>query len=259
MARKPLIAGNWKLNTDLTSAKALATELVALTQGVDFNEREIAVCPPFPFLTEVNKILKTGSQNIALGAQNVLGSADSGAFTGEVSAPMVKSVGAKYALVGHSERRAIFGENDAGVNNALLRVQAAGLIPILCVGETQEEYELGITNSVNTLQLSKGLKGLSGDQVAKVVIAYEPVWAIGTGLSATPDIAQGVHFAIRSWLRQTYGDTVAEQVIIQYGGSVKPDTVDELMACPDIDGTLVGGASLSAKDFARICNFETTN
>lgn len=255
MARKPLIAGNWKMNTDLDSGVALAKELVELTKGVNPDDVEIAVCPPFPFLTEVLKVLETGPQKIALGAQNSY-FAEKGAYTGEVSAGMIKSIGAKYALVGHSERRAIFGETDEGVNNVVKAIQGAGIIPVLCIGETQEEYELGITNEVNTLQLSKALKGLSKEEVGNIVIAYEPVWAIGTGLSATPEIAQNVHAAIRSYLRKTYGDDVAERVIIQYGGSVKPDTVDELMACPDIDGALVGGASLSAKDFARICMFE---
>jgi len=255
MARKPLIAGNWKMNTDLQSAVALAQELVDLTKDVDPNECDIAVCPPFPFLTEVLKVLETGPQKIALGAQNAFYE-NTGAFTGAIAAPMIKSVGAKYVLVGHSERRAIFNEIDGDINRVVESVQAAGLVPILCIGETQEEYELGLNEEVCTLQLSKDLKGLTGEQVSNIVIAYEPVWAIGTGLSATPEIAQGVHAAIRAWLRKTYGNDVAEQVIIQYGGSVKPETVDELMACPDIDGALVGGASLKAKDFARICKFQ---
>lgn len=255
MVRKPLIAGNWKMNTDLDSAICLATELVELTKDVDPNEREIAICPPFPFLRDVLKVLESGPQKISLGAQNSFYE-NTGAFTGAVSAPMIKSVGAKYALVGHSERRAIFNEIDSDINRVVEKVQEAGLVPILCIGETQEEYELGLNEEVCTLQLSKDLKGLTGEQVKNCVIAYEPVWAIGTGLSATPEIAQGVHAAIRGWLRKTYGNDVAESVIIQYGGSVKPETVDELMACPDIDGALVGGASLSAKDFARICKFQ---
>lgn len=255
MARKPLIAGNWKMNTDLESAKALAQELVELTKDVNPDDREIAVCPPFLFLTEVSKILETSPQKISLGAQNSFYE-DSGAFTGAISGSMIKSVGAKYVLVGHSERRAIFNEDDSGINQVVTQVHNAGLTPILCIGETQEEYTLGLNEEVCTLQLSKGLKGLSPELVAKTVVAYEPVWAIGTGLSATPEIAQSVHAAIRAWLRKTYGNDVADQVIIQYGGSVKPETVDELMKCPDIDGALVGGASLSAKDFARICKFE---
>ncbi len=255
MSRKPLIAGNWKMNTDLTSAVELATELVELTKDVDPATREIAVCPPFPFLRDVLKVIEDGPQAISLGAQNSFYE-DAGAYTGAISAKMIKSVGCKYALVGHSERRAIFNEIDGDINKVVAKVQEAGVTPILCIGETQQEYELGLNEEVCTLQLSKDLAGLSKEQVANTVIAYEPVWAIGTGLSATPEIAQGVHAAIRKWLTRTYGSDVAEKVIIQYGGSVKPETVDELMACPDIDGALVGGASLDAKSFARICKFE---
>ena len=243
------------MNTDLTSAVALATDLVEMTKDVDPNEREIAVCPPFPFLRDVIAVLEKGPQKIALGAQNSFYE-DSGAFTGAVSAGMLKSVGCKYALVGHSERRAIFNEIDGDINKVVAKIQEAGVTPILCIGETQLEYELGLNEEVCTLQLSKDLAGLTGEQVANTVIAYEPVWAIGTGLSATPEIAQSVHGAIRAWLTRTYGKDVAEKVIIQYGGSVKPETVDELMACPDIDGALVGGASLDAASFARICKFQ---
>jgi triosephosphate isomerase (TIM) len=184
--------------------------------------------------------------------------------------------------VGHSERRAIFKEFDGDINHVVERIQEAGMVPILCVGETKEEYELGLNEEVCTLQLSKDLKGLTKEQVSKLgigsiqfvheistirtahqsrlrprsVIAYEPVWAIGTGLSATPAIAQSVHSAIRKWLRRQYGNEVAEVVRIQYGGSVTADTVDELMKCPDIDGALVGGASLTAKSFARIAMYK---
>jgi triosephosphate isomerase len=255
MVRKPFMCGNWKMNSDLTSAVALATDLVEMTKDVDPNEREIAVCPPFPFLRDVIAVLEKGPQKIALVAQNSFYE-DSGAFTGAVSAGMLKSVGCKYALVGHSERRAIFNEIDGDINKVVAKIQEAGVTPILCIGETQLEYELGLNEEVCTLQLSKDLAGLTGEQVANTVIAYEPVWAIGTGLSATPEIAQSVHGAIRAWLTRTYGKDVAEKVIIQYGGSVKPETVDELMACPDIDGALVGGASLDAASFARICKFQ---
>jgi triosephosphate isomerase len=150
----------------------------------------------------------------------------------------------------------LFSELDGDINHIVERVQESGITPILCIGESKEEYELGLNEAICTLQLSKDLKGLKPEVVSKMVIAYEPVWAIGTGLSATPEIAQGVHFAIRKWLRRTYGDDVAEMVRIQYGGSVTPETVDELMKCPDIDGALVGGASLVAKSFARICMFQ---
>jgi triosephosphate isomerase len=253
--RKPLIAGNWKMNTDLESATKLASDLVELTKDLNPDEVEVLVCPPFPFLTEVKKILDAGPQNIGLGAQNSFYE-NSGAFTGVTSAPMIKSVGAKYSLVGHSERRAIFNEVDGDINHVVERVLEAGITPVLCIGESLEEYELGLNEAVCTLQLSKDLKGLTKEQVASIVIAYEPVWAIGTGKVATPEIAQSVHAAIRGWLTRTYGDDVAQQVRIQYGGSVTPESVDELMRCPDIDGALVGGASLVAEKFARICKFE---
>ena len=233
--RLPFIAGNWKMNTDLKSAIALATEVAELTKTVDPKKVEIGICPPFPFLGQVGDIVSKSPANIKLGAQNCFYELK-GAYTGAVSAPMLKSVGCQYSLIGHSERRKIFSETDGAINHVVERVQEAGIIPILCIGETKEEYELGLNEEICTLQLCKDLKGLSPEQVSKIVIAYEPVWAIGTGLSATPEIAQGVHFAIRKWLRRIYGDDVAEMVRIQYGGSVTPETVDELMRCPDIDG-----------------------
>lgn len=210
------------------------------------------VCPPFPFLSAVNQAI--GGSNVKLGSQNCFYELK-GAFTGAVSAPMIKSVGCTYSLVGHSERRKIFKEEDGDINHVIERLQENDITPILCIGETKEEYELGLNEEICTLQLCKDLKGLTPEKVSKLVLAYEPVWAIGTGLSATPEIAQGVHFAIRKWLRKNYGNDVAEMVRIQYGGSVTPETVDELMRCPDIDGALVGGASLKAKDFARIAMF----
>ena len=242
------------MNTDLKSAIALATEVAELTKTCDPKKVEIAVCPPFPFLGQVGDIVSKSPSQIKLGAQNCFYELK-GAYTGAVSAPMLKSVGCQYSLIGHSERRKIFSETDGAINHVVERVHEAGIIPILCIGETKEEYELGLNEEICTLQLCKDLKGLTPEQVSKIVIAYEPVWAIGTGLSATPEIAQSVHFAIRKWLRRIYGDDVAEMVRIQYGGSVTPETVDELMRCPDIDGALVGGASLVAKSFARIAMF----
>ena len=252
--RLPFIAGNWKMNTDLKSAIALATEVAELTKTCDPKLVEIAVCPPFPFLGQVGDIVSKSPSQIKLGAQNCFYELK-GAYTGAISAPMIKSVGCQYSLIGHSERRKLFSETDGDINHVVERVQEAGIVPILCIGETKEEYELGLNEEICTLQLCKDLKGLTPEQVSKIVIAYEPVWAIGTGLSATPEIAQSVHFAIRKWLRRIYGDDVAEMVRIQYGGSVTPETVDELMRCPDIDGALVGGASLVAKSFARIAMF----
>jgi len=212
------------------------------------------LAPPFVFLNEVHKIVQSSPQKIKLGAQNCFYE-NSGAFTGATSASMIKSVGCSYSLVGHSERRKIFKEQDGEINRVIERLQENIITPVLCIGETKEEYELGLNEEICTLQLSKDLKGLTPEQVSKIVIAYEPVWAIGTGLSATPAIAQSVHYAVRKWLRKTYGNDVAEMVRIQYGGSVTPETVDELMRCPDIDGALVGGASLKAASFARIASF----
>ena len=245
--------GNWKMNTDLVSATKLAEDLVELTKGMDTREVEVVVVPPYPFLTDVKRIIE--GKGITLGAQNAF-SENKGAFTGAVSAPMLKSVGCEYILVGHSERRAIFNDSDGEINHIVEKILEADMTPVLCIGETKEEYELGLNEEICTLQLSKDLKGLSKDQVSKLVIAYEPVWAIGTGLTATPEIAQSVHAAIRKWLRRTYGNEIADGIRIQYGGSVTPETVDALMKCPDIDGALVGGASLKADSFARIAMFE---
>lgn len=200
-------------------------------------------------------MIKDTPQKIKLGAQNAYFESK-GAFTGAVSVPQIKSCGCQYCLVGHSERRKVFGESDLEFNMIVKKVHEAGLTPILCIGETKEEYELGLNEQICTIQLARDLQGLSPELVKKTVIAYEPVWAIGTGLTASPEIAQSVHKAIRNWLRKTYGDEVAETVRIQYGGSVTADNVDALMAQPDIDGALVGGASLTASSFARIVKFK---
>jgi triosephosphate isomerase len=194
------------------------------------------------------------SPAITLGAQTSFYE-NKGAYTGAVSAPMLKSVGCTYVLVGHSERRKIFTELDGDLNHVVERVQESSMIPILCIGESKEEYELGLNEAICTAQLAKDLKGLTPEQVAKIIIAYEPVWAIGTGLSASPAVAQSVHAAIRGWLRKTYGPVVADTVRILYGGSVTGETVDELMAQADIDGALVGGAALTSKSFARIAMY----
>lgn len=168
---------------------------------------------------------------------------------------MLASLGTTYCLAGHSERRKIFLENDHEINLTVKKIYESGMTPILCIGETKEEYELGLNEEICTIQLARNLKDITPEAVSKLVVAYEPVWAIGTGLTASPEIAQGVHFAIRKWLRKVYGNDVAELVRIQYGGSVTAENVDILMRCPDIDGALVGGASLTAPSFARIINF----
>jgi len=194
---------------------------------------------------------------VAIGAQNIYHEA-SGAFTGEMSAEMAKSIGCTHVLVGHSERRELFGETDEMTNLKTRKIIDSGMTAVLCIGETKDEYEAGQAKSVCARQLAAGLAGVEADEMTRVIIAYEPVWAIGTGLTATPAIAQSVHAGIRDWFRQNYGESVAGKIRIQYGGSVKPETVDELMEAPDVDGCLVGGASLNAEQFGRIFNYDTT-
>merc|ERR1711871_1935957 len=192
---------------------------------------------------------------VGLGAQDCYYEA-SGAYTAAVSTSMLKSVGSQYVLSGHSERRATFGDSDADVNKKTLKILSEGLKCILCIGELKEERESGETFTVCDTQLTEGLKGVSAEMMKNIVIAYEPVWAIGTGLTATPEVAQETHAYIRSWFVENYSQEVADAVIIQYGGSVSDANVDDLMACPDIDGALVGGASLVGEKFSRIINFK---
>lgn len=248
--RTPLMAGNWKMNTVLPEAISLAkavAEASAKAEGVD-----VAVCAPFPFLTAVNDALE-GSK-VGLGAQDCYWET-AGAYTAAVSTSMLKSVGCKYVLAGHSERRATFGDSDADINKKVLKILEEGLQCILCIGELKEERESGETFNVCDVQLTEGLKGVSAEMMDNVVIAYEPVWAIGIGLTATPEVAQETHAYLRSWFVENYSQEVADKVIIQYGGSVNDGNVDALMACPDIDGALVGGASLKVESFSRIVNF----
>lgn len=236
--------------TVVEEAKALVQSLKDLVK--DVTNVEIVVCPPFISLHAVKDML-AGSR-IGLGAQNLYWE-KSGAFTGEVSAPMLKSVGCTYVIIGHSERRTYFGETDETVNKRIFAALAEGLKPIVCIGETLEEREAGKTFEVIKRQVEGGLANLSVEQMATVVIAYEPVWAIGTGKTATPAQAQEVHAFIRKLLNDIFGQTTAEATRIQYGGSVKPDNAAELMAQPDIDGALVGGASLKADSFEKIIKY----
>jgi triosephosphate isomerase len=253
MTRTPIITGNWKMNPgDLNTALELARNVMEQTQGL--KGVEVGVIPPFPFIVPVCQVLE--KSHVSVGAQHVFVE-DKGAFTGAVSGTMLSSVGCEYVLCGHSERRVIFQENNTLINLKVLKVLSKGMRPILCIGESKEEYESGLNRQVCAVQLGKNLADVTAEQMSNVVIAYEPVWAIGTGLTATPEIAQGVHSYIRSWLAGKYGNDVANSVRIQYGGSVTPESVDDLMACPDIDGALVGGASLIADKFARICRFES--
>jgi len=248
--RTPIIAGNWKMNTVLDEAKALVEDLRSRVS--DVTDVEVVVCPPFISLSAVSEILK--DSNVALGAQNIFWE-KSGAFTAEVSGPMLTSVGCTYVIIGHSERRAYFGETDETVNKRIFAALEEGLKPIVCVGETLEERESGKAFDVIKRQIEGGLAGLSPKQMETIVIAYEPVWAIGTGKTATPDQAQEVHAFIRKLLGELFGQATADATRIQYGGSVKPGNVSELMSQADIDGALVGGASLKADSFEKIVKF----
>ncbi len=238
------------MNTVLDDAKALVQELKGLVS--DVQDVEVVVCPPFISLGAVQEIIK--ESNIQLGAQNVYWE-KSGAFTAEVSAPMLKSVGCTYAIIGHSERRSYFGETDETVNKRTFAALEEGLKPIVCVGETLEERESDKTFDVIEQQITGGLVNLTQEQMASIVIAYEPVWAIGTGKTATKEQAQEVHAFIRKLLAELFGEATAEATRIQYGGSVKAENATELMAQPDIDGALVGGASLKAASFEGIVKF----
>ena len=245
--RTPIIAGNWKLNKTISESVALTTALKALVVGE--TGVEIIVAPPFTALAAVNDVIT--NSNIHLAAQDVY-SEESGAFTGEVSAPMLKDVGCNYVIIGHSERRQYFGETNESVNQKVKAALVHDLKPIICVGEQLEEREAGRTEVVIADHVTGGIAGLSAPELLSCVIAYEPVWAIGTGKTATPDQAQEVHNFIRGLLTKSYSADVASQVCIQYGGSVKPENATELMSQPDVDGALVGGASLEAESFAQI-------
>ena len=238
------------MNTVVDEAKALVEALKDLVS--DVKDVEVVVCPPFISLTTVRDVI--AGSNIELGAQNVYWE-KSGAFTAEVSASMLKSAGCTYVIIGHSERRTYFGETDEMVNKRIFATLDEGLKPIVCVGETLEEREAEKTFDVIKTQISGGLANLSQEQMTSIVIAYEPVWAIGTGKTATKEQAQEVHAFIRKLLAELFGDTTAEATRIQYGGSVKPENASELMGQPDIDGALVGGAALKADSFEKIVKF----
>jgi len=247
MSRKPFIAGNWKMNTSRRGALELAGALVARIGAVD--AVDLAVCPPFVYLSDLAAVLDGSS--IALGAQDMF-CEDNGAYTGEISGAMLKDVGCRYVILGHSERRHVIGETDELINRKVLKALADGLEAILCVGELLEQRQAGKTLDVVSRQVRIGLEGISRAQAGDVTIAYEPVWAIGTGLTATPQQAQEVHAMIRDLLGRTYDPELAGRMRIQYGGSVKPDNAVDLLKQPDVDGALVGGASLKADDFAAI-------
>ena len=251
MSRKVIVAGNWKMNKLPAEGAALAAEIRQRLSADILRDAEVVVCPPFTAIPAVAEALRGSA--IKVGAQNVHWAA-SGAFTGEISAEMLKSVGAEYVIIGHSERRQYFGETDATVNCRVKAALAAGLIPIICVGEKKEEREAGYTNPLVSYQTLIALTGLTAEQVAGVVIAYEPVWAIGTGLTATDEQANETIGVIREAIRSAYGDA-ADKVRIQYGGSMNPKNCKGLMAQPEIDGGLIGGASLKAEDFSKVVNY----
>lgn len=255
MARTLFVAGNWKMNTNRKSAASLATGVLdALdeTLGDSIKGVEIGFCPPFVYLLDVAKLAGNGHKAcVSVGAQDVY-TADNGAFTGEVSTAMLKDVGCRFVLAGHSERRHVIGESDELINAKVKKALADGLRVILCIGETLEQREAGQTMAVNRRQTEAGLSGVNREQLANVVIAYEPVWAIGTGRTATPEQAQEVHAQIRALLGEMYDAEAADAMQIQYGGSVKPDNAEELLGQGDIDGALVGGASLKVDDFLGI-------
>ncbi len=249
--RRPLIAGNWKMHTTVVDGCRLALDLAKGWQSKE--DREVLVAPPFTILSEVAHVLEGSA--IMVAAQNVCWE-EKGAFTGEISPTMVRDAGGRAAIVGHSERRQLFGESDALVNRRLRGALAFGLMGILCIGETLEEREQERTFAVLSQQVERGLEGVSAAEMARVVVAYEPVWAIGTGRTASKEQAQEAHAFIRGVLAKKFEKSVAEQTRILYGGSVKPTNIDELMRQPDIDGALVGGAALEAESFLRIIHFQ---
>jgi triosephosphate isomerase (TIM) len=244
--RRKIIAGNWKMNKTIPEAIKLSKEVVALSEGADC---EVVICPTFVCLAPVHEAIQ--GSHVALGAQDVHWE-EKGAYTGKVSGEMLKSAGVKYVIIGHSEQRTYFHETNATVNKKVKAVLKAGLLPIICVGETLEQREAGRTEEVCQDHIRGAYEGLSKEDALRTVVAYEPVWAIGTGRTATPQQAQEVHAFIRNLLKSMYDQETADQIRIQYGGSMKADNAKELLSQADIDGGLIGGASLKADDFRGI-------
>ena len=247
MSRKVIIAGNWKMNKTAAEGKALVEDLKPLVAGID--GADVVVCPPFTTIAAVVEAAK--GSNVKVGAQNVHW-AESGAFTGEISAAMLKEIGVEYVIIGHSERRQYFGETDATVNQRVIAAIKAGLKVIMCIGETLEERESGRTQQVLDTQLEGGLKDICEVNAPNIVIAYEPVWAIGTGKTATPEMAEETHAGIRAKLVAMYNQSVADRTRIQYGGSMNAANAEALCQQADIDGGLIGGAALKADSFAEL-------
>jgi triosephosphate isomerase len=245
--RKKVIAGNWKMNNDISESQNLVSGILS-GLGNDI-KCDVIVCPPFTSLSEVNILLM--DTQVKLGAQN-MHYEECGAFTGEISKSMLKSVGCEYVIIGHSERRTIFGEDDEMINRKIIKALEGGLKVIFCIGESLKQREEGITNEVVKKQISNGLVNLAADDLTNIIIAYEPIWAIGTGKTATPQQAQEVHSFIRGLIEEIYSTETAENLVIQYGGSVKPENAATLLSQPDIDGALVGGACLKSDSFLSI-------
>ena len=249
--RKPVIAGNWKMNKTISDALDLVNDLK--TRMTDVDDVTVVVCPTFLCIKSVADALK--GSNVHVGAQDMFWET-SGAYTAEVSGEMLLEAGAEYVIIGHSERRQYFGETNETVNKKVKKALALGLKPIVCVGEMLEDREAGNTEKVVDDHLTNGLAGVSADDMKKIIVAYEPVWAIGTGKTATPEQAQDVHAFIRNRIAELWDSETAEAVVIQYGGSMKPENVKELLAQKDIDGGLIGGAALKADSFEALAKFD---
>ena len=246
--RKKVIAGNWKMNNDLTESQNLITKLTGGLSNQKLN-CDVIICPPYTSLSEASTLIK--NTPVKLGAQNMFFE-DNGAYTGEISAQMLKSVGCEYVIIGHSERRTIFKETNEMINKKIRKALEHSLKVIFCVGETLEEREKSTTMQVIRAQVENGLRDISEESMAEIIIAYEPVWAIGTGRNATPQQAQEVHKFIRDFIGNKFSSQIAESLTIQYGGSVKADNASELLSQQDVDGALVGGACLKADSFIAI-------
>jgi triosephosphate isomerase len=250
--RKAFIAGNWKMHKTVSEATATAQKLLQRVAGA--RDVDIMIAPPFTALAPVYETVKDGP--VAVGAQDLFWEKE-GAYTGAISPQMLIDTGCRYVIIGHSERREYFGETDQTVNQKIAAALKAGLVPIMCIGETEQMREAGQTFSVLDKQVKNGLQNFTSAQLEPLVIAYEPIWAIGTGKTATSEQAQEVHAYLRSLLSELFDEPFADSIRIQYGGSVKPDNISELMRMPDIDGALVGGASLDAETFSRIVLFQS--
>ncbi|MCP4376719.1 MAG: triose-phosphate isomerase [bacterium] len=249
MSRKLFIAGNWKMNSSAASSVDVASGMASELGSVE--DVDLAICPPFVYIPGVAEAFK--GSNIAVGAQNMYFE-DNGAFTGEISGQMLKDIGCRYVILGHSERRHVLGETDQLINTKIVKALNDGLEIMFCVGELLDQRKSGQTEEVVSTQITEGLKNIGSESLASITIAYEPVWAIGTGETATPDQAQETHAIIRELIGKLYDTELADAIRIQYGGSVKPANAAELLGCPDVDGALVGGASMTVEDFAGIVN-----